>query len=259
MASSFQNDPAHSFWHSDIGKSVAKAIENGGGGKSVNKVYDIEWFVKRYVNEQTIRGSYVTVFSRSPEDFSSNAALMVIVDGIAHSATQDKNDNRVYTYDDVRITLTEDPETGMPEIRFKGLSAGTVVSIETYPIAIVIPKTGLYIKRFSATSDNSADLLISDECDYIVFNAELSLGSDAESGSRVVDRAMVRRFRLSDEFVKEVGTNVFIELDWIGWAAAAKMLSRVDFGEYDTLFDKLVEKNLSVAETGAPVFLSLAL
>ena len=32
MASSFQNDPAHSFWHSDIGKSVAKAIENGSGG-----------------------------------------------------------------------------------------------------------------------------------------------------------------------------------------------------------------------------------
>lgn len=29
MASSFQNDPAHSFWHSDIGKSVAKAIANG--------------------------------------------------------------------------------------------------------------------------------------------------------------------------------------------------------------------------------------
>lgn len=31
MASSFQNDPAHSFWHSDIGKSVAKAIKDGGG------------------------------------------------------------------------------------------------------------------------------------------------------------------------------------------------------------------------------------
>lgn len=215
MASSFQNDPAHSFWHSDIGKSVAKAIRDGGGSgwlpgskvpsedvfQTVLNVYSVEKkHAITYVDDTTppmLVGDKVCIdMHLIRDDFPECPEFLVkINDGepiyVQTTQMEPDSDHRFSTWaskdGSIAMHTEYDTDTDRKDLVFtSGVSAGDVVYIYDLSFLVsVSPNCPMYITQFDITDidNNICEIQLSDRDKLFYVTLIIKLAFDTETSA----------------------------------------------------------------------------
>ena len=221
MASSFQNDPAHSFWHSDIGKSVAKAIRDGGGSnpnkdrdritRALISPYfwgDIDY--TKYVDQAVVKKNSSNRLYIDSNDIigdintlTEQDEITVIVDDTEYWAYKtDENTFKAEATDDSGkiFAMVIDTEAGTSNkyIYFQdvdgeiSISVDNIITINSLSTCAIIPTCPLYITEiwYNSAAQYDVGIALSDRIgsgnNLTIVTSFLSM-KEAETGAHYLE------------------------------------------------------------------------